>query len=158
MMMSAAKTDSDLQNRVNEYSSFITKTLQPQLEQAVTAREETEAEICEYAKLRNQLQMMLDNTSSEEASGALKPINTIVDISHQRLFCNAQISNPRTVYVDVGFGFHVEFTTKEAIAFIDKRILYLQNHVLKHRSAVAMSIAEDVEKALELLQELEGAE
>ncbi|KAL7456575.1 hypothetical protein ACHAWC_008065, partial [Mediolabrus comicus] len=43
--MSAAKSDSDLQNRVNEYSSFITKTLQPQLEQAVTAREETEAEI-----------------------------------------------------------------------------------------------------------------
>jgi prefoldin subunit 5 len=74
------------------------------------------------------------------------------------LFCNAQISNPRTVYVDVGFGFHVEFTTKEAIVFIDKRILYLQNQVLKHRSAVAMSIAEDVEKALELLQELEGAE
>ena len=157
MMSSAAKSDSDLQNSVNEeYSSFITKTLQPQLEQAVTAREETEAEICEYAKLRNQLQKMVDNTSSEEAS--VKPINTIVDISHQRLFCNAQISNPRTVYVDVGFGFHVEFTTKEAIVFIDKRILYLQNQVLKHRSAVAMSIAEDVEKALELLQELEGAE
>ena len=155
-MMSAAKSDSDLQNRVNEYSSLITNTLQPQLEQAVTAREETEAEICEYAKLRNKLQKMVDNTSSEEASA--KPINTIVDISHQRLFCNAQISNPRTVYVNVGFGFHVEFTTEEAIVFIGKRILYLQNQVLKHRSAVAMSIAEDVEKALELLQELEGVE
>jgi prefoldin subunit 5 len=140
-----------LQGKVAEYSSFITNTLQPKLQLAVNDREETEAEICEYAQLRNKLQMI-------ETNNADGPINTLVDISHQTIYCNATISNPRTVYVHVGFGFHVEFTIQEAIAFIDKRITYLQNDVLKHRVEVAMGIAEDVEKALELLEEFKEAD
>ncbi|KAL7442777.1 hypothetical protein ACHAXM_008406 [Skeletonema potamos] len=139
-----------LQGKVAEYSSFITNTLQPKLQLAVKDREETEAEICEYAQLRNKLQWI--------ETGADGPINTLVDISHQTIYCNATISNPRTVYVHIGFGFHVEFTIQEAISFIDKRILYLQNNVLKHRVEVAMGIADDVEKALELLEEFKEAD
>jgi prefoldin subunit 5 len=142
----------ELEERITEYSTFITNTLQPQLKQAVTAREETEEEICEYFKLRNSLQMIIDSNIDDA-----KPINTFVDISHQTLFCNATISNPLTVYVNIGFGFHVEFTINEAISFIDKRILYLKNDVLKHRSEVATTIAEDVEKALAVLEEFKAA-
>ena len=136
-----------LQGKVAEYSSFITNTLQPKLQLAVKDREETEAEICEYAQLRSKLQMI-----------GTEPFNTLVDISHQTIYCNATISNPRTVYVHTGFGFHVEFTIPEAIAFIDKRIQFLQNDILKHRVEVAFGIAEDVEKAMELLEEFKEAE
>ena len=78
--------------------------------------------------------------------------------AHQSIFCNATISNPCTVYVHTGFGFHVEFTIQEAVEFIEKRILFLQNYVLKHRVEVAMGIAEDVEKALEILEEFKEAD
>lgn len=145
-----------LQNKVAEYSAFITNTLQPKLQLAVNDREETEAEICEYALLRNKLQMM--EAESDGSAGAIQPINTLVDISHQTIYCNATISNPRTVYVHTGMGFHVEFTIEEAIAFIDERIMFLQNDILKHRVEVAMSIAEDVEKAIELLEEFKEAD
>mmetsp|Transcript_2372 Transcript_2372/g.3321 ORF Transcript_2372/g.3321 Transcript_2372/m.3321 type:complete len:152 (+) Transcript_2372:157-612(+) len=145
-----------LQNKVAEYSAFITNTLQPKLQLAVNDREETEAEICEYALLRNKLQMM--EAESGASAGAIQPINTLVDISHQTIYCNATISNPRTVYVHTGLGFHTEFTIEEAISFIDKRIMYLQNDVLKHRVEVAMNIAEDVEKAIELLEEFKEAD
>lgn len=147
-----------LQNKVAEYSAFITSTLQPKLQLAVNDREETEAEICEYALLRSKLQMMEAESDGGSATGAIQPINTLVDISHQTIYCNATISNPRTVYVHTGMGFHVEFTVEEAIAFIDKRIIFLQNDVLKHRVEVAMSIAEDVEKAIELLEEFKEAD
>mmetsp|Transcript_7889 Transcript_7889/g.13045 ORF Transcript_7889/g.13045 Transcript_7889/m.13045 type:complete len:155 (-) Transcript_7889:23-487(-) len=144
-----------LQQKVAEYSSFITNTLQPKLQLAVNEREETEAEICEYAQLRSKLQMI---EAESDGSASAEPINTLTDIAHQSIFCNAIISNPRTVYVHTGFGFHVEFTIKEAIAFIDKRIIFLQNHILKHRVEVAMGIAEDVEKALEILEEFKEAD
>jgi type IV secretory pathway VirB4 component len=51
----------------------------------------------------------------------------------------------------------VEFTLSEAILFVDKRVKYLEDEVLKHRASVAEGIARDVENALELLEEL-GAE
>ena len=85
------------------------------------------------------------------------PLHAVVDISHGAIFCNATIPNPRTVYVHIGLGFHAEFTLQEAISFIDRRLEYLEKEVLKHRSAVAEVIAKDVEKALELLEELEEA-
>jgi len=61
-----------LQNKVAEYSAFITNTLQPKLQLAVNDREETEAEICEYALLRNKLQMM--EAESGGSAGADRPI------------------------------------------------------------------------------------
>ena len=145
-----------LQNEVAEYSAFSANTFQPKLQLAVNDRQETEVEICERALLRNKLQMM--EAESGASAGAIQPINTLVDISHQTIYCNATISNPRTVYVHTGLGFHTEFTIEEAISFIDKRIMYLQNDVLKHRVEVAMNIAEDVEKAIELLEEFKEAD
>eukprot|EP00970_Alexandrium_tamarense_P019005 scaffold13580_cov296-Alexandrium_tamarense.AAC.4 len=147
--------DSETRDKMQEYARFISGTLQPQLQTAVDARDETEAEIAEYVQLRNKLQFM-ENTQNANEGSKILPINTLVDISHATIYCNATIPNPRIVYVNVGNGFHVEFTLQEAVAFIDKRLKYLEDDVLKHRSEVAEGIASDVEKALELLEELGG--
>lgn len=166
----------ELRERIAEYGSFISNTLQPQLQTAVDAREETEAEISEYSHLRNQLQLIEQrvnqsgkqdeeqvnnnpSTTSTSLSNKINntkcpPLHALVDISHATVYCNATIPNPRTVYVHIGFGFHAEFTLSEAIQFIDRRLEYLEEEVLKHRSNVAEGVAEDVEKALELLEEL----
>ena len=45
-------------------------------------------------------------------------------------------------------------TIHEAITFINKRVQYLEQCVLKHRVENAVMIAKDVEKSLELLDEL----
>lgn len=153
-----ASDTNELRERITEYGNFISRTLQPQLQTAVDAREETEAEISEYARLQTKLrQLHSEQQSIAIGSGgkkvAVAPINTIVDIAHGAVYCNATIPNPRTIYIDVGFGFHIEMTLPEAIAFIDKRIKYLDRDVLKHRSDVAATVAKDVENALELLEE-----
>ena len=143
----------ELRGKITEYGNFISRTLQPQLQTAVDAREETEAEISEYAQLQNKLRQ-LDESKITDSSSDASIINAMVDIAHATVYCNATISNPRIVYVNVGFGFHIEMTLPEAIAFIDKRIDYLEKDVLKPRCDVAGTVAKDVENALELLEEL----
>lgn len=151
-------TANELQDKIKEYAKFITQTLQPQLQTAVEAKEATENDISEYMQLRNKLQHLENTINSEASSGEKsKPIEALVDLAHESVYCRAIISNPRTLYVDVGLGFMVEFTLSEALMFIDKRVKYLEDDVLKHRAGVAEGIAKDVENALELLEEL-GAE
>ena len=151
-------TNSDLQDKIKEYADFITKTLQPQLQSAVEAKEATEKDVSEYIQLRNRLQNLENTLDSDAAAGQKsKPIEALVDVAHETVYCRAIISNPKTVYVDVGLGFMVEFTLSEALSFIDKRVKYLEEEVLSHRAGVAEGIAKDVENAVELLEEL-GAE
>jgi len=146
----AAANNNELQQQITEYSNFITKTLQPQLQSAVDAREETESEIAEYRLLQSKLQQQIRiNTDAMKGSS----INTIVDLAHQTIYCKANIPNPRIIYINIGF-FHVEMTIPEAITFINKRVQYLEQCVLKHRVENAVMIAKDVEKSLELLDEL----
>lgn len=158
-IMSAA--DNELRGKITEYGAFISRTLQPQLQTAVDAREETEAEISEYIQLQNKLRDVEKSITSHDDPDAtpsnkldVTSIDTVVDIAHATVFCKAIIPNPRIVYVNIGFGFHVEMTLQEAIAFIDKRVRYLEEDVLKHRCEVAATVAQDVEKALELLEEM----
>lgn len=146
---STASTKNELQQQITEYSNFITKTLQPQLQSAVDAREGTESEIAEYRLLQSKLQQIQINTDAMKGSS----INTIVDLAHQTIYCKANIPNPRIIYINIGF-FHVEMTIPEAITFINKRVQYLEQCVLKHRVENAVMIAKDVEKSLELLDEL----
>ncbi|KAL7466522.1 hypothetical protein ACHAXS_006819 [Conticribra weissflogii] len=218
----------ELKEKIIEYGTFISQTLQPQLKTAVDAREETEKEISEYAHLKNRIQCILnewddndvdrgdgrhidqENDGEEESNDNLKtdeehgvgsvlgdddgasptsatssrknntmensnkpnqsnttgkinkngkkhkPLKLHTDICHSTIYCQASIPNPRTIYVHIGFGFHAEFTLEEAMQFIDRRLRYLEKEVLVHRMEVARGVAEDVERALELLEELGG--
>ena len=154
-----------LQERIKEYATFLSQTLQPQLQLAVEAKESTRKDISEYVQLRNTLQHLQNNHTTNSSSddnnnnndGQYKPIEALVDVAHETVYCRTVIANPRTLYVDVGLGFMVELTVPEALSFIDKRVAYLEKEVLKHRENAAEGIAKDVEDALDLLEEL-GAE
>lgn len=96
------------------------------------------------------------NDKTSKSSKKFKPLKLSTDICHSTIYCQATIPNPRTIYVHIGFGFHAEFTLEEAIQFIDKRLRYLENEMLVHRIEVARGVAADVERALELLEDLGG--
>jgi len=158
-----------LQDKIKEYATFISGTLQPQLQLAVEAKESTERDISDYKQLRNTLHHLknsnttINNNSSSDSNKnnnnneQYKPIDALVDVAHDTIYCRTIIANPRTLYVDVGLGFMVELTVDEALSFIDKRVAHLETGVLKHQKSAAEGIAKDVEDALDLLEEL-GAE
>jgi hypothetical protein len=159
-------TTVDLRRQISEYGTFVERTLRPQLQTAVEDREETEGEISDYLLLRDELLRLLllpvaDATTggngNEAASSSSSPIiRAVIDISHASVYCDVVVPNPRTIYVDVGLGFHVEMTPTEAVSFVDRRVEYLEKNVLRHRLEVASTVARDVENALELLEELGG--
>ena len=165
-MAAAAAHTIDLRRQIAEYGDFVERTLRPQLQAAVDAREETEGEISEYLRLQNELRLLLVERSGDTAARegeksdppggneAYPPIRAVIDISHAAVYCDVVVPNPRTIYVDVGLGFHVEMTLAEAISFVDRRVGHLEKNVLKHRLEVAATVARDVENALELLEEL----
>eukprot|EP00545_Synedropsis_sp_CCMP1620_P014574 CAMPEP_0119028524 /NCGR_PEP_ID=MMETSP1176-20130426/39042_1 /TAXON_ID=265551 /ORGANISM="Synedropsis recta cf, Strain CCMP1620" /LENGTH=147 /DNA_ID=CAMNT_0006984671 /DNA_START=74 /DNA_END=514 /DNA_ORIENTATION=- len=135
----------ELEAKLREYSSFIDKTLHPELKKRVEAREEVEQEIAEYQDLATKL-TALDSSSSLEA---------MVDLGHDSVYCRGVASGidtttsnkERMMHVHVGMGFHAELTIPEAIAFCDKRIGFL-NKILIEKVEASTLVARHVESSL----------
>ena len=136
----------EIRSRIDEYSSFISSTLRPQLEAAVKAREEVELDIKEYEALQAKL------ANIEEKKGqAVK--DTVVDLGHELIYCKAAIDDPSRMYVHAGMGFHVEMTVEEARTFVGKRIALLKQS-LELKTHKATTIAVHIEETILVLQQL----
>ncbi|KAJ3414204.1 hypothetical protein HDV05_006909 [Chytridiales sp. JEL 0842] len=107
-------TTSTLQERILKYERFIGDTLQPDLQKELQKRDDVYAEIAEYLKLRNQIELI---KSEAETS---KEIKSMVDVGCD-FFMQAKIKNVSTINVLIGADCHAELTLDEAIAFIDKK-------------------------------------
>ncbi|KAI9365902.1 hypothetical protein BD770DRAFT_312557, partial [Pilaira anomala] len=71
-------------------------------------------------KLKAQIDTIKDND--------LKELKTMVDLGSQ-FYVQGHIPDTKYIYVNVGFGFHVQFTLKEALAFIKKKEAQLQKPI-----------------------------
>ena len=147
--------DVDIRAKIEEYSSFIGTTLRPQLESAVKAREDVENDIKEYELLQTKLEDMLKKEETATAAAiANGPMDSLVDLGHEMVYCNAVIDDPNKIFVHTGMGFHVEMTLAEASNFVKKRIRFLRDDVLQHRTHRATTIAVHIEETLLVLQQL----
>ncbi|KAG2218994.1 hypothetical protein INT45_007656 [Circinella minor] len=61
----------------------------------------------------------------------LDELKTMVDLGTQ-FYVQAHIPDTKYIYVNVGFGFHVQFTLDEAKEFIDKKEQQLQSTADKY--------------------------
>ena len=156
-------TADEIREKIQYYSSFVDKVLQPQLKSAVKLRENVESEIDEYQELSDHLTTILKRYSKDidEGDAAKKnddeappPLEAKVDLGHQVAYCKAVVHDPQTVYVHVGMEFHIEFALEEAIKFIARRMKFLRYHVLPKRAEKAKDVATDLEHALFSLEAL----
>ena len=80
---------------------------------------------------------------------------SLVDLGCQKIaYCQAEIKNPNTIFVDVMKGIHVELTLEESIPFIKKRITFLETYSLPRRVEKAKTVARHLEDSLSLLESL----
>ena len=171
-------SEEELRAKLKEYIHFIDHTLQPELEKAVKHREEIDNEIDEYNDLKVQLdtfierkreremEMEMESSRSHNNDGDNQGQNIIiqndekdrkamVDLgSCQTVYCQARISNPNIITVDIGKGMYVQLTLEEARMFCIKRIMFLETNVLPQRVAKAQTVAGHLEDALSLLESL----
>ncbi|CAO3610329.1 unnamed protein product [Cunninghamella echinulata] len=87
--------------------------------------------------------------------GGHKELKTMVDLDINfmlKLWCKTLFPDTTYIYVNVGFGFHVQFTLNEAIAFIDKKEQRLQRSAEKY-SEEADKIRAHIKMVLEAMAE-----
>mmetsp|Transcript_11557 Transcript_11557/g.16591 ORF Transcript_11557/g.16591 Transcript_11557/m.16591 type:complete len:165 (-) Transcript_11557:1137-1631(-) len=145
--------------KYDEINHLIYQVLEPQLQAAVKHREDVEEEINEYQELSDQLTIIRNRYDDDfrirkdSNVETVAPLEAMVDLGHQIAYCKAEIEDPQRVYVNVGMGFHVEFSLDEAIDFIALRIDFLLSHILPKTAERAKNIAADIEAALYALVE-----
>jgi len=103
-----------------EYETFLNERLREDLRKILEQRDTVYEEISEYLQLR---------ATVEKLKGDFTPKSTLktkVDLGCN-FYVQANVPDPSKINVAIGFGFFLEMTHTEAIAFIDKKTKHLQD-------------------------------
>ncbi|KAJ4815303.1 Protein UXT-like protein [Rhynchospora pubera] len=95
--------------KVQRYEEFVDKRLKPDLVKAINERD----------KVFHQQKMFLDlkkNIENLEKNG-ITSLRSMVNLGSE-VYMQAEVPDTRHIFVDIGLGFHVEFTWSEAMQFI----------------------------------------
>lgn len=136
----------EIQHKISEYSNFVDNVLQPELEVVEAARYQARSTVAEYQELKKRLLVMQQDPPQEAEH--------VVDLGYKTVFCRAVAEDPNTIFVHVGMGFHVEFQIPEAIAFVDKRIKFLQDEILSGKEQKTVEVQDHMQSAQMILDEL----
>ncbi|KAG1469374.1 hypothetical protein G6F56_003294 [Rhizopus delemar] len=82
----------------------------------------------------------------------MKELKLMTDLGSQ-FYAQAHIPDTTYIYVNVGFGFHIQFTLDEAKKFIKKKEEQLQKQAEKH-SNEADKIRAHIKMTLEAISEI----
>ncbi|KAJ2706178.1 hypothetical protein FB645_001814 [Coemansia sp. IMI 203386] len=107
----------DIQEAISKYKEFVTNTLKPDLEQTLEQRDIVYTRMTEYLKLKTHI----DAIKTQD----LKELETKVDLGSS-FYVKAFVPDTKYLFVNVGFGFHLEMTLDEANKFIDEKVQSLE--------------------------------
>ncbi|GKY99366.1 hypothetical protein MPSEU_000891400 [Mayamaea pseudoterrestris] len=136
----------DTKQKMEDYTHFLKDTLKPNLAVALRARNDTQHEMDEFVTLQKDMLLWENNLNC--------PLLTLeADLGHERVRCEAQVVDAATIFVNVGYGFHVELTCDEATRFAKRRIELLTTK-LKLREIEVIRLTDHVTSAQEILEQL----
>ena len=149
----------EIQLKVNEYATFLRQVLRPDYDALTRQVQDAQQEMAEYEDLRVRLEQQLlvvkeQSRHPTSAGETVREEERLVDLGHQKVFCQAVIDDTEFVYVQVGNGFHVELTLPEALQYIAKRVHHLSCHVLPHREAKAKTVLTHIRSSEMILDQL----
>ncbi|XP_061470424.1 protein UXT [Rhineura floridana] len=138
--------EQQVQEKVLQYEAFIGDVLQRDLQKVLEQREEVYEKIAQYLQLKNVIERFQETGSQE--------LTTQVDLGCN-FYVNAEVPDTSTIFVALGYGFFVELTLPEALAFIEKKnkLLTELSEALTKDSA---KIKANIRMVLEGLRELQG--
>ncbi|XP_053226810.1 protein UXT isoform X2 [Podarcis raffonei] len=101
-----------VQEKVLQYEAFVSEVLQRDLRKVLEQRDQVYEKMAQYLQLKNIIER-LQETGSQE-------LTTQVDLGCN-FYVNAEVPDASTIFVALGYGFFVELTLPEALAFIEKK-------------------------------------
>ena len=90
--------NSQKQEKITRFESFLSDKLRPDLEGALQDRDKIYAEIAEFLALKNTIEAI---KASNLQPG--EPLKTKVDLG-SNFYCQAVVSDPNRIYVAIGLG------------------------------------------------------
>ena len=104
-------------DKVVAYEKFVNEKLREDLRKLLEQRDEVYGQISEYLQLKTTIEQI-------QSAEIIEDLKTKVDLGCN-FYVQANVPDPKKIFVFVGFGFFVELTLDEALKFIDKRTKFL---------------------------------
>ncbi|XP_039146260.1 protein UXT homolog isoform X1 [Dioscorea cayenensis subsp. rotundata] len=130
--------------KVQKFEDFVEGRLKPDLVNAIAQRDKVFEQQKIFSDLKRNIQVL-------EKSGATS-LRTRVNLGSE-VYVQADVPDTRRVFVDIGLGFHVEFTWSEALDFISVREARLTRQVEEYTHLIA-NIKAQIKLVLEGIREL----
>ncbi|KAI4989836.1 hypothetical protein ZWY2020_038199 [Hordeum vulgare] len=132
------------QEKVKKFEDFVDRRLKPDLVNAIAQRD----------NLFQQQKTFLDlkkNIENLEKNGVTS-MQSMVNLGSE-VYMQAEVPDTRHIFVDIGLGFHVEFTWQEALQFISVREARLARQIDEYTHLIA-SIKAQIKLVCEGIREL----
>ncbi|KAL7110154.1 hypothetical protein ACP275_05G006900 [Erythranthe tilingii] len=132
------------QDKVRKYEEFVDRRLKPDLVHAIAQRDK----VFEQQKVFSDLRRNIENLEKNSVTS----LRTMVNLGSE-IYMQADVPDTRHIFVDVGLGFHVEFTWSEALNFIAAREEKLSSQIEEYTRLIA-SIKAQIKMVCEGIREL----
>eukprot|EP00049_Salpingoeca_infusionum_P010056 m.170364 g.170364 ORF g.170364 m.170364 type:complete len:155 (+) comp14528_c0_seq5:582-1046(+) len=124
-------SEGEVQDRITDYESFLNEKIRRDLRELQVKRDHIYDDIAEFKKLESSIEAIKTLQTHSDS------LETKVDLGNG-FFCDAMVPSTEFVYVDVGFGFHVQYTLDEAIHVCKSK----EDHLSKRAETLSKKIAE----------------
>ncbi|KAM1170499.1 hypothetical protein ACFX2G_021360 [Malus domestica] len=136
--------DISRQNKIQKFEDFVDQRLKPDLVRAVAQRDK----VFEQQKVFSDLRKNIENLEKNSVTS----LRTLVNLGSE-VYMQADVPDTRRIFVDIGLGFHVEFTWSEALNYISQREEELARQVEECTNLIA-SIKAQIKLVCEGIREI----
>ncbi|OIW02156.1 hypothetical protein TanjilG_02380 [Lupinus angustifolius] len=136
--------DNVRQEKVQRYEEFVDKRLKPDLQHAIAQRDKVFEQQKIFADLRKNIENLEKNSVTS--------LRTMVNLGSE-VYLQAEVPDTQSIFVDIGLGFHVEFTWSEALNYIAKREEKIARQIEEYTQLIA-SIKAQIKLVLEGIREI----
>ncbi|KAE8691927.1 protein argonaute 7-like isoform X1 [Hibiscus syriacus] len=136
--------DSVRQEKIRKFEEFVDRRLKPDLVRAIGERDK----VFDQQKIFSDLRKNIENLERNSVTN----LRTVVNLGSE-VYMQAEVPDTQHIFVDVGLGFHVEFTWSEALKFISLREEKLERQLEEYTHLIA-SIKAQIKLVCEGIREL----
>ncbi|XP_058010004.1 uncharacterized protein LOC110640052 isoform X2 [Hevea brasiliensis] len=100
------------QDKIHKFEEFVDLRLKPDLVKAIAERDK----VFEQQKIFSDLRRNIENLEKNSVTS----LRTLINLGSE-VYMQADVPDTQRIFVDIGLGFHVEFTWSEALNYISLR-------------------------------------
>eukprot|EP00249_Psilotum_nudum_P016154 c25682_g1_i3 orf=191-631(+) len=139
-----AKPQEIKEAKVRKFETFVDQKLKPDLLHVIRERDKVLEQQKMFSDLAGNIKLLEQSRS--------KKLKTLVNLGSE-VYMQAEVPDTSSIFVNIGLGFHVEFTWSEALQFISMKEKILSRQIDEHTRQIA-NIKAQIKLVCEGIREL----